>query len=244
VIKSKKLAVITIHKGDLDHLKKTLNSVDTQIINPDLHVVIINHIGFNHSKIFEKKYRKIIISKDKSIFEAFNIGIKNTLDYNVIFLNSGDTFYDNKSIQLIKYNLCGIKCLIFKTIIVRKNKFYYPTQNFFKNKNYSPHPSFVRPPTKKKLFYQVYPKIFADSLWMMECRKKFGFRKINRVLSKFYIHESATSSVPTFKSINWHYNYSFKDFLKEFVKLIIYFFIGKKKFHDFIYYKKFKEFKK
>lgn len=244
MIKSKKLAVITIHKGDLGHLKKTLNSVDLQLIKPDLHVVIINHIGFNHSKIFQKKYRKIIISKDKSIFEALNIGIKNTLDYNIIFLNSGDMFYDNKSIQFIKNNICGIKCLIFKTIIVRKKKIYYPTQKFFNSKNYSPHPSFVRPPMKKKLFYQVYPEIFADSLWMMECRKKFGFRKINKVLSKFYIHESATSSVPSFISIKWHYNYSFKDFLKELVKLIIYFLIGKEKFYDFIYYKKFKEVKK
>lgn len=244
MIKSKKLAVITIHKGKLKHLKKTLSSVDSQIIKPDLHVVIIHHIGFNHSKIFEKKYRKIIISKDKSIFEALNIGIKYTNNYNIIFLNSGDTLYNNNSIKLIRSNICGIKCVIFKAIIVRKKILYFPTKNFFNDKNYSPHPSFVRPPTKNKLFFQISPKIFADSLWMMECRKRYGFRKIDKIVSKFYLHETAASSVPSIKSMKWHFNYSLKDFIKEFIKFFLFLLIGKDKYHDFIYYNKFYRVKK
>ena len=176
--KNKKLAIITIHKGNLNYLIKTVNSVDRQTVGPELHLLVIKKIGYNHSLIFLKKNRKIIISNDNSLYEAMNIGIENTKDFNIIFLNSGDTFYNDKSIESIKNKICGLKCLIFKTTLVLKNKIYTPDKFFFNKLNYSPHPSFIRPPIKKAIYFQVYPKTFSDSIWMKECRKKIGFRKI------------------------------------------------------------------
>jgi hypothetical protein len=85
--KKKKLAIITIHKGNLKNLKKTVLSVDRQTIYPDLHLLIIKTIGFNHSRIFTNKKRKVIISNDNSLYEAMNIGIENSKDFNIVFLN-------------------------------------------------------------------------------------------------------------------------------------------------------------
>ena len=116
----KKLAIVTIHKGNLKNLIKTIKSIDSQTEFPDLHLVIINHLGFNHSQIFKRRNRKIIISKDRSLWHAMNIGLKYTFDFNLLFLNSGDEFYSNHSISWIKRNICGIKCLIFKTVLKKK----------------------------------------------------------------------------------------------------------------------------
>ena len=126
---------MTIHKSNLKNLIKTKKLIDRQTEFPDLHVVIINHLGFNHSQIFNRKNRKIIISKDRSLWHAMNIGLKHTFDYNLLFLNSGDEFYSNHSVSWIKRNICGIKCLIFvKTVLIKKNQFFYPKAIFSKKK--------------------------------------------------------------------------------------------------------------
>ena len=233
---NKKLAVITIHKGNIKNLKKTVRSVDMQEIFPDLHLLIIHHIGYNHSKIFKKKNRRIIISKDKSLFHAMNIALKKTFDYNIIFLNSGDEFYDFKVVKFIKSNLRYSKCLIFKTCLVDKKSFYLPKKKFFENINYSPHPSFIRPPVQKKIYYQENPPMLADGKWMLDHRKYIGTKKINILTSKFYL--TGTSTYPSFRSIKLQFNYNFKEGFKESVKFILSK-IFKKNYYKIIYKNKF-----
>jgi len=241
MIKNKKLAIITIHKGDFKNLKKTVLSVDRQTIFPDLHLLIIKKIGFNHSRIYINEKRKVIISNDNSLYEAMNIGIENSKDFNIVFLNSGDVFHSQNSVEFIKSKICGLKCLIFKTNLILNNNSYFPTNFFFNNLNYSPHPSFIRPPVIKPMYFQVYPKTFSDSIWMRKYRNSIGVKKINKTISNFFIHDAEVSStVPSIKSIKWHINSSFIELLKEIIKFLIYNLIGKKKYYAIIFFKKFK----
>ena len=50
----KKLAIITIHKGNIANLEKTLKSVNLQKILPNKHLIIAPKLP----KLFENKYRK------------------------------------------------------------------------------------------------------------------------------------------------------------------------------------------
>ena len=237
----KKLAIVTIHKGNLKNLIKTIKSIDSQTNFPDLHLVIINHIGFNHSQIFKKKHRKIIISNDKSLYHAMNIGLKYTFDFNLLFLNSGDEFYNNHSVSWIKRNICGIKCLVLKTALIKKKSVYLPKSNFFLNNNYSPHPSFIRPPIIKKLYFQEKPKTFADSIWMQKNRKLYNLRKKDKIISKFYLHDGPTSSTyPSFRSIKWQFTFKFIEGAKEIIKFILLKIFGDK-YYEFLYFIKFKK---
>ena len=100
-----KIAIITIHKGRYKELFKTINSINKQISQPDLHILVISKIGYQHSKIFEKNNRKIIINKDKSLYNAMNIALNLSFEYNIVFVNSGDEFSSNHSMNLFHMSL-------------------------------------------------------------------------------------------------------------------------------------------
>ena len=57
-VKKNKLAVITIHKGDIKNLIKTINSIDKQLVFPDLQLILIHHSTSGDIKIKKKKIEK------------------------------------------------------------------------------------------------------------------------------------------------------------------------------------------
>ena len=157
----------------------------------------------------------------------------------MLFLNSGDEFYSNHSVSWIKRNICGIKCLILKTALIKKKSIFLPKSNFFLKKNYSPHPSFIRPPIIKKLYFQEDPKTFADGIWMQKNRDLYNFRKRDKILSKFYLH-GGSSTYPSFTSIKWQFNLKFIEGIKEIIKFILLRVFGNN-YYEFIYFQKFKK---
>ena len=234
----KKIAVITIHKGNFKNLFKTIRSIQKQSLKPDLHLIVINKIGFNHSQIFMNKYTKLIINKDYSIYHALNLALKKTFDHNVIFINSGDELDKSDTIKIIKSKILYNKCLIFKTKVIDGNRCYYPYKKFYQSKNYSPHPSFIRPPiTKNKIFYMNENiKISADGEWMKNCIKTFNVKKIPVFSSKFYT--GGISTKPSFKSVIHQTNYNCREGINEFIKYLIYK-LFKKHYFKIIFFKKF-----
>ena len=77
------ITIITIHS--LKRLIKTLDSIDNQKIKPYKNLVIIKKIKNFDFKKYKKKYRKFIIGKDTSLYNAMNIGIKHTKKQYIIF---------------------------------------------------------------------------------------------------------------------------------------------------------------
>ena len=103
-LKKKPFTIITIHKGDINLLKKTIFSVDNQSNKPYRHLVISPDLKLSECKIFRKKYRSFILGQDNSIYNAMNIGLQKTKKNYVLFLNSGDCLV-NKNITDYIYNL-------------------------------------------------------------------------------------------------------------------------------------------
>ena len=94
-LKKKSFTIITIHKGDINLLKKTIFSVDKQSNKPYRHLVISADLKLSECKKFRKKYRSFILGQDNSIYNAMNIGLQKTKKNYVLFLNSGDCFVNN-----------------------------------------------------------------------------------------------------------------------------------------------------
>lgn len=236
-----KICVISVNKDNKKDLIKTLSNVNKQIIEPDLHLVIVKKIDNNTLGKFKKNYRKFIIGKDNSLYNAMNIGLKNSWGYNIIFLNGGDIFYNNQSISNIKKNIGKKKnCLIFKTILKYKKKIYYPKQLFFNRNNYLPHPSFVRPPihkNQKKIYFKENNKIGSDGDWMKLNINKFNYRKINKIISIHYL--GGLSSNPTLQTLLKKLKESFFIFFLELLKFLIKLFFGQKNYYNIIYFFKF-----
>ena len=118
--KVSKITIITINYDDLDDLKKTIESVDSQKSRPQKHIIVSKKLKLNQLTKFKKKYRKFILGKDNSLFNAMNIGKKYSLNSPVIFLNSGDIFYNSNSIDLIQkyYKALKNKVVVFKTVLL------------------------------------------------------------------------------------------------------------------------------
>ena len=235
------ICVISVNKDNKKDLVKTLSSVNKQIIKPDLHLVIVKKIDRNTLSKFKKNYRKFIIGEDNSLYNAMNIGLKNSWDHNIVFLNGGDIFYNNQSISNIKKNIGEKKnCLIFKTILKYKKKIYYPKQLYFNSNNYLPHPSFVRPPVpknKKKIYFTENNRIGSDGEWMRLNINKFNHKKINNIISVHYLGGISTN--PTLQTLLKKIQESFFIFSLELLKFFIKLFFGQKNYYSIIYFFKF-----
>jgi len=242
-----KIAIITVHKDSDDDLIKTIKSVGSQKIKPDLHLIVAKRINKSFIKKIKNKYTKIIVGKDKSLWNAMNIGLNKTSKYHVIFINSGDELIYFEAISLIKSAIKKYKdkCLIFKNLNVF-NEIVFDIKNFFFNKdNYSPHPSFVRPPSNN-FFFDENIYISSDAVWMKQNINFFGKIKIYKNLSMHYL--GGQSSKPTFISTKHQFTLSFLDGFKELMKLVLLKMLSQKFYYILIYfykckihYKKFKQ---
>jgi glycosyltransferase involved in cell wall biosynthesis len=100
------IAVITICYNNLEELKLTCESVDSQILLPEAHWVIdgstSNDIGEWLGNNAQPQYRKWMTEKDKGISDAFNKGIQKSNSTILHLLNSGDRYFRNDSISIVK----------------------------------------------------------------------------------------------------------------------------------------------
>ena len=91
--KKKLLSIITVVKNDVTNIELTIKSILSQR-NPNVEYIIIDGKSSDGTdKIigkYKKKINKIVISKDKGIYDAMNKGIKISSGKYVGFCNSGD----------------------------------------------------------------------------------------------------------------------------------------------------------
>ena len=111
-----KLSIITIHKGPTKDLIKTINSVANQNHIPFDHLIISPKIPVYFKDKYNKKYIKYIIGRDKSIYNAMNIGLNLTRKRSILFLNSGDVFFNKDCVKNI-YE--AIKKILIKLIFLK-----------------------------------------------------------------------------------------------------------------------------
>jgi len=231
-----KLAVITVHSGCLKKLFITLNSVDTQSIKPDLHLIVCKKYANINNR---KNYRKFIFNKDKSLYNAMNIGQSLLSNFSFLYLNSGDCFYSKNSISIIKsYNkIYKSKCLIFKTTLKCNNLTFEPKNNFFYSNIFRQHPSFICPAHRKKNKFNEKFSILSDGIWMKSLSERFGYKKINLKISILSLGGISTN--PKLDSIKEYFSFSLKEGLKELLKFFIKAILSNKNFYKIILKKNF-----
>jgi hypothetical protein len=239
-LKKKSFSIVTIHKGDINLLKKTIFSVDIQSNKPYRHLVISADLKLSESKKFRKKYISYILGQDNSIYNAMNIGLRKIKKNYLLFLNSGDTFVNSKTIKAILDKLCKKKCYIFKTVLNYKKNLYVPLDNYFFSSNYLAHPSFIMPPSDDKVvLYSDKFNIISDGLWMKHKIKKYGMVKVNKIIT---VHSlGGISSKPNFQHALENFRVSITSGAKEIIKIILYNLLRKNFYYQLIYSRKFEK---
>ena len=103
-----KVSIITINYNDCIGLENTIQSVVSQTCNDYEYIVIDGGSTDGSVDVIKKYASKIsywISERDKGIYHAMNKGIdKATGDY-CLFLNSGDTLFNNEVLNTIRYDL-------------------------------------------------------------------------------------------------------------------------------------------
>lgn len=102
-----KLSIITINYNNLDGLKRTVESVVSQTWQDFEYIIIDGSSTDGSAAYIESQNDKIdywVSEPDKGIYNAMNKGIAKATGEYLLFLNSGDHFYDTTVLQEnIKY---------------------------------------------------------------------------------------------------------------------------------------------
>lgn len=102
------VTIVTINYQNNEGLLKTIKSVSEQSYSRIEHIIIDgNSDGFDRSLIkFEKKFPGIIISeRDNGIYDAMNKGILYANGDYIGFLNSGDVYCNNSTIEKVVHEV-------------------------------------------------------------------------------------------------------------------------------------------
>lgn len=86
-----------------EYLGKALDSIVRQTVKSSINVIIVNDgSNYNYNDIiknYDLNIKEIRLSKNKGVGNARNIGLKNSVNEYVLFLDSDDELYDDVSIE-------------------------------------------------------------------------------------------------------------------------------------------------
>ena len=131
-----------------------------------------------------KKNVKSLIEKDRGIYDAMNKGIKIAKGKWIIFMNSGDIFYNKHVLKVIEKNLMIRLTYFGNTIIKKYNLLYHHTSKLFDNTTYkmpfSHQCTITKSHVMKKNLFNTKYKISSDFDFFSKIYKnKKKFKKIN-----------------------------------------------------------------
>ena len=93
-----KITIITVVLNDQENIERTINSISNQSYKDVEYIVIDGKYKDNTTKILKKnksKINRLIIEKDKGLYDAMNKGLKFATGDIIGIVNSGDILYKN-----------------------------------------------------------------------------------------------------------------------------------------------------
>ena len=134
MIKFRRLSIVTVNYKNLNGLISTYHSIAQQSAQQDIEWIVIDGDSRDGTKEWLTNLHalfpvKFVSEEDTGIYNAMNKGIELSENEFVIFLNSGDTFFDNSSLLYIFQNIGfneDIDLLLFGFKYVKKLHFPRP----------------------------------------------------------------------------------------------------------------------
>lgn len=195
-------------------ISQTLNSIKSQNFK-NFELVIVDKNSTDKTIDIIKKYKfkniKIIRKNDKGIYDALNIGIRNSKGIVISILHSNDKFFKKNVLKDVYFTF-----KLNNVDIVYGDLVYYDTKmksvlrywksgnfkNFSFNKGWSPpHPSFF---VKKKIYLKhgLYKTNIGTSsdielMYRFLQKKKISFKYLNKILIKMRYGGKSNESIKT-----------------------------------------------
>ncbi|MCG9793902.1 glycosyltransferase family 2 protein [Flavobacterium algicola] len=210
----RKIAIITINYNNLVGLQTTLNSVAAQTYQDFEHIIIDGGSTDGSADYIKSQAHRFVYwvsETDKGVYHAMNKGIAKASGEYLLFLNSGDHFFNNTVLEKNIHHVSNYDLIYFNMFISGENKNFlkeYPATLSFAYflKDNLPHPSIF---IKKDLFKTVgyfddNLKIVADWKFFIDsiCRFNASYLHVDKTLTTFYF--DGISSLPKNKGIIDH----------------------------------------
>lgn len=208
-----KITIITINYNNLKGLKTTFESVKNQTYQAFEYIVIDGGSTDGSLTFLEKHSSDInywISEPDNGVYNAMNKGIQKATGEYVLFLNSGDHFYNSKVLEQNHDQVNTYDIIYFNQYVIGKTKKFlkeYPEKlsfAYFLKDNLPHQASFI----KKALFDKVGIfdenfKIISDWKFFIDsvCRFNVSYKYVNKTLTTFY-QDGISSLAENIKVIN------------------------------------------
>lgn len=196
--KSYIVSMITVTYNDKEALGKTILSVIAQEYK-NIELIVIDGASTDGTLDIINKYNKKIThwisEKDNGIYDAMNKGINLANGDFVIFMNSGDIFYDKNTIEKFINQVNNIDKVYFGRAKIQNSttSWVYPNEKYNKNNinvwlrsNLPNHQAMFFPKKfYKNYLYNLDYKIGSDSDYKFQSQSEFGFVFIDDIICKF-----------------------------------------------------------
>ena len=122
-----KLSIITVVKNDKKNISNTIDSLLKQKFKNYEYIIVDGKSTDGTTEIIKKKIKnkkkiKLIIKKDRNLYEAINRGIKASKGKFIGIIHSGDTYSNNKILNTINKYLKESADIVIGKLIYINNK--------------------------------------------------------------------------------------------------------------------------
>jgi glycosyltransferase involved in cell wall biosynthesis len=206
-----KISIITVNYNNLEGLQKTIESISSQTWQEFEHIIIDGGSTDGSVAYIESNaqlFKYWVSEPDKGVYYAMNKGIAKASGEYLLFLNSGDHFYNHKVLEQNHQEINDAAIIYFNLQVVAGHKVFikeYPDLLSFSYfvKDTLPHPAtfIAKSAFEKTNFYKEDFKILSDWKFFIDsiCKYNMSYKKINNTLSTFYI--GGMSSDPSNRDI-------------------------------------------
>tara|TARA_R110002096_G_C14612978_1_gene723576 strand:+ start:294 stop:1103 length:810 start_codon:yes stop_codon:yes gene_type:complete len=193
------ISIITINFNNLDGLKKTMSSVFNQSWKEFEYIVIDGGSTDGSAAYIENHKDKIdywVSEPDKGVYNAMNKAIKVAKGDYLLFLNSGDHFYENLVLERNYKFINNYDLIYFNIKVVTSEAEHinnppdYLVFSYFINDTLPHQTTFIRASLFEKVgYYDESLKIVSDWKFFVEsiCKFNASYLKVENVLATHYL---------------------------------------------------------
>ena len=188
-----KISVITVVFNDERNIEKTIKSVLNQTYS-NIEYIVVNGASTDKTGDIINKYISgidmYINENDKGIYDAMNKGVLASTGDWLIFMNSNDTFYDDKVIEKVFSSDYSENDIIYGTAAISsiQGTFFKPRSlnQFWKGMPFNHQSSFINAVTHKNNLYDIRYQVSAVYDLFYKIYKQEGkFIRIDLIIANY-----------------------------------------------------------
>lgn len=159
----KKISIIVVARNEIQTIANTLNNIISQDFK-DFDLIVIDGNSTDGTtaviKRFERHISSFICEEDRNLYEAMNKGINISKSEWILFMNSGDLFFDKKTLSYLNKQINRVEG---ESVIIGNSIIKYPNYNIVISSNKNPLQFVHQATLYKKKLHEIFGMYLVDN---------------------------------------------------------------------------------